>query len=240
MSGIYPTLGFDPAPGNVAKVTEVADNLGTVAREIGEAFTDLTQIGVNGAALAAHGLAKAAGADVSWSKMAFDAVGMIPGGGAAKGALGAAKVLPKAMRAGRAAAQFADDGARLASGANAAATTISRAGAQMVGSRANLVNNVIEGGAKLLGKNPDDVSKLAVNSFESGTKLIGDGAKMAHTAQSGAAVAAGAGVLAVEKGAIQAAKWEAEPYLADAENTVKEYAGNAVDGFQNALAARAS
>ncbi|WP_034272444.1 putative T7SS-secreted protein [Haloechinothrix halophila] len=233
----------------IAKIGDVLSTIGTVLSVVAvatawipgvNAVTAAAAIGVNGAALAAHGLAKAAGADVSWSKMAFDAVGMIPGGGAAKGALGAARVLPKAMRAGRTAAQFADDGARLASGVNAAGKTISRAGAQMVGSRANLANTVIEGGAKLLGKNPDDVSKLAVNSFESGTKLIGDGAKMAHTAQSGAAVATGAGVLAAEKGAMQVAKWEAEPYLAEAENTVKEHAGKAVDGFQNALAARGS
>lgn len=40
----------------------------------------------SGLALAAHGLAKAGGADVSWVAIAFDAVGLIPGfGGIAKG-----------------------------------------------------------------------------------------------------------------------------------------------------------
>lgn len=233
----------------IAKVGDVLSTIGTVLSVVAVAtswipgvnvVTAAAAIGVNGAALAAHGLAKAAGADVSWSKMAFDAVGMIPGGGAAKGALGAAKVLPKALNAGRTAASFADEGAKLTGGLNAAATTISRAGSQMIGSRANLANTVIEGGAKLLGKNPDDVAKLAVNSFESGTKLVGEGAKMAHTAQSGAAVAAGAGIVAAEKSAIQAARWEAEPYLAEAEKTVQAHAGRAVDGFQNALAARAA
>ncbi|MGH3948556.1 MAG: putative T7SS-secreted protein, partial [Pseudonocardiaceae bacterium] len=47
-TGNYPSLGFDPAPGSVAGVTEVANNLGSVARELGEAYSDLTQIGRSG------------------------------------------------------------------------------------------------------------------------------------------------------------------------------------------------
>lgn len=41
----YPALGFDPAPGGVPTVAEVATNLENVARELGEAYTDLIQIG---------------------------------------------------------------------------------------------------------------------------------------------------------------------------------------------------
>lgn len=47
-TGHYPALGFDPAPGAVARVSEVATNLGTVARELGEAYSDISQIGRSG------------------------------------------------------------------------------------------------------------------------------------------------------------------------------------------------
>lgn len=47
-TGHYPSLGFDPAPGAVAKVNEVATNLGTVARELGEAYESLSRIGRSG------------------------------------------------------------------------------------------------------------------------------------------------------------------------------------------------
>ncbi|MCU1681531.1 MAG: hypothetical protein JWQ81_2270 [Amycolatopsis sp.] len=41
----YPALGFDPAPGTVAKVADVAATLGKVATEIGQAYEDLTRLG---------------------------------------------------------------------------------------------------------------------------------------------------------------------------------------------------
>ena len=44
-TGNYPALGFDPAPGAVAKVSEVAATLGKVAADIGQAYEDLTGLG---------------------------------------------------------------------------------------------------------------------------------------------------------------------------------------------------
>lgn len=45
MSGKYPALGFDPAPGSIGAITDLADGLGTIAEQLGEAHTDLTRIG---------------------------------------------------------------------------------------------------------------------------------------------------------------------------------------------------
>lgn len=44
-AGSYPALGFDPAPGVVAKVMDVAATLGQVAGEMGQAYDDLTRLG---------------------------------------------------------------------------------------------------------------------------------------------------------------------------------------------------
>lgn len=41
----YPALGFDPAPGIVDRVQGMADNLATVAKELGEAHASLTSVG---------------------------------------------------------------------------------------------------------------------------------------------------------------------------------------------------
>ncbi|MGH3621900.1 MAG: putative T7SS-secreted protein [Sciscionella sp.] len=43
----YPALGFDPAPGMVARVTEVATNLDRIATEMGQAHSDLTTLGTS-------------------------------------------------------------------------------------------------------------------------------------------------------------------------------------------------
>lgn len=43
-SGLYPALGFDPAPGVVATVTDVATTLGKVATDIGIAHDDLAKL----------------------------------------------------------------------------------------------------------------------------------------------------------------------------------------------------
>jgi uncharacterized protein YukE/ElaB/YqjD/DUF883 family membrane-anchored ribosome-binding protein len=47
-TGSYPALGFDPAPGTVAKVADVAATMGKVAAEIGQAYEDLTRLGKSG------------------------------------------------------------------------------------------------------------------------------------------------------------------------------------------------
>lgn len=44
-TGSYPALGFDPAPGAVARVVDVAATLGQVAAEMGQAYEDLTRLG---------------------------------------------------------------------------------------------------------------------------------------------------------------------------------------------------
>ncbi|ASU78345.1 hypothetical protein CDG81_08615 [Actinopolyspora erythraea] len=222
----------------IAKVGDVLSTVGTVLSVVAaatswipgvNAVTACAAVGVSAAALGTHALAKAAGADVSWSKMAFDAIGMIPGGGAAKGGLAAAKVVPKAVKSGKTAAKFADTG-KVAAGAEAAGKTLNRAGAQAVGSRANMVNKALK---------PFGGEGVALNSWKTGERAMVTGSeKMAHTAQSGAAVAAGTGVLAAEKSAIMVGKWEAQPYIEKGENAVKDAAGNATRGFQNALAAR--
>lgn len=45
MTGSYPTLGFDPAPGTVANVESAANNLQRVAQRMGTAHDSLTKIG---------------------------------------------------------------------------------------------------------------------------------------------------------------------------------------------------
>jgi uncharacterized protein YukE len=45
MGGKYPALGFDPAPGNLTTITDLADSMETIAEQLGEAHTDLTRIG---------------------------------------------------------------------------------------------------------------------------------------------------------------------------------------------------
>ncbi len=222
----------------IAKIGDVLSTVGTVLSVVAaatswipgvNAVTACAAVGVSAAAVGTHALAKAAGAKVSWSTMAFDAIGMIPGGGAAKGGLAATKILPKATNSGKTAAKFAESG-KVAAGAEASAKSLNRSGAQAVGSRANMVNNVI---SKFGGEG------LAVNSWKTGESAMLTGSeKVAHTAQSGSAVAAGTGVLATEKGAVMVGKWEAQPYIEKGETAVKDAAGNAAHGFQNALAAR--
>lgn len=222
----------------IAKVGDVLSTVGTVLSVVAaatswipgvNAVTACAAVGVSAAALGTHALAKAAGAKVSWSTMAFDAIGMIPGGGAAKGGLAAAKVVPKAVKSGKTAAKFADTG-KVAAGAQAASKTVNRAGAQAVGSRANMVNKVVN---KFGGEG------VALNSWKTGERAMVTGSeKMAHTAQSGAAIATGTGVLAAEKSGIMVAKWEAQPYIEKGENAVKDAVGNAASGFHNAMAAR--
>jgi len=45
MAREFPALGFDPAPGNIDRINTLADNLGTIARDLGEAHTDLVNLG---------------------------------------------------------------------------------------------------------------------------------------------------------------------------------------------------
>lgn len=100
-------------------------------------------VGVNGAALAAHGLAKAAGANVGWSTLAFDAVGMIPGGGVAKGALGAVKAAPAVGRAvARGVRGAADVGEAISRGGRAAGEVLEERSKKQFGKWVDNYNNV--------------------------------------------------------------------------------------------------
>ncbi|MBP0458675.1 putative T7SS-secreted protein [Streptomyces montanisoli] len=60
-----------------------------------------------GGALAAHGAAKLGGADVGWTKLAFDGVGVVPAGGFGKDLVAGVKVSVKAAKAGDAANKLA-------------------------------------------------------------------------------------------------------------------------------------
>ncbi|TCO52812.1 putative T7SS-secreted protein [Actinocrispum wychmicini] len=217
----------------IAKIGDVLSAIGTVLSIVAvatswipgvNAVTAAAAVGVSAAAMGTHLLAKAAGANVSWSTIGFDAIGMIPGGGSAKGAIGAAKVLPKAFKAGKAAATFAEDGTKIAKGVQAGMKTISRAGAQQIGGGANLLNKGVKGINAVGGKlGAPKIGEFAVNTFETGgKKLLGSGPKLAHTAQSGAAVVAGATVNTIKTGAVTVGKWEAQPYVENA----KEGAAN--------------
>jgi phage shock protein A len=228
----------------IAKIGDVLSAIGTVLSVVAvatswipgvNAVTAAAAVGVSAAAMGTHLLAKAAGADVSWTKIGFDAIGMIPGGGSAKGVVGAVKVLPKAIKAGKNAAKFAEEGSKVAKGISAATKTISRAGVQKVGANANLVNNLfvkpVNKVAGLLGREAPLLDKLAVRSVETGGKTLLRTTEMVHTAHSGAAVIAGAAVETVKQGAVTVGKWEAQPYIDNAKD-------NAMSTFQNAVSGR--
>lgn len=120
----------------INKVGDVLSTVGTVLSIATVACAAIPVVGevvgaaalaVNGAALAAHGLAKAAGAKVGWSTLAFDAVGMIPGGGAVKGELGALKAAPRLIRAVTRGAKGAEGlGEAVGKGAEAGGKVLSR------------------------------------------------------------------------------------------------------------------
>lgn len=224
---------------DINKVGDVLSTVGTVLSVVAaatswipgvNAVTTAAAVGVSAAALGAHALAKAGGAKVSGSTMAFDALGAIPGGGAAKGAVGSAKVLPKAARA----AKGAEGGLKASS--QAASQVLRESGQQAVG-----------GGAKM-SKKLFGLGEADVRSVESGGRSalnratlghLGGEAKV-HYAESGRAVAAGASTLAVKNSAVMVGKWEAQPYIEQGESVVKDHAGKASDGFQKALSGRAS
>ncbi|GAA1966884.1 putative T7SS-secreted protein [Amycolatopsis minnesotensis] len=229
----------------IAKIGDVLSAVGTVLSVVAaatswipgvNAVTAAAAVGVSAAAAGTHLLAKAAGANVSWSTIAFDGLGMIPGAGAGKGALGAAKVLPKAVKAGRNAAKFAEEGSKMASGARAMGKTFSRAGSQQIGGGANLVNKGIDGVnkvAKFLGKEGEGIQNLTVNSWKPGGRslaTLGLTEKALHTAESGAAVAAGAAVVTGKQAVVTVGKWEAEPYVEQGREAVSQGVSKALGG----------
>lgn len=152
-------------------------------------------VGVNGAALATHGLAKAAGADVGWSTLAFDGLGMIPGGGVAKGGLGLAKAAP-AVR------QAVVQGVRGAADVGEAISRGGRAAAE-----------ALEGLSKTQFK--DWVKTYNTIAEKVGVEAVAVGSSAAHVA--------GAAVGTVQKVGIAAGTWVAEPYLERAGEVGKDF-----------------
>jgi uncharacterized protein YoxC len=93
---------------DIAKIGDILSDVGGVLSIATIATAEIPVVGevvgaaaitVEAAALATHGLAKAAGANVSWTKMGFDALGTIPGGGAINSELGILKAAPRLARA---------------------------------------------------------------------------------------------------------------------------------------------
>jgi hypothetical protein len=194
----------------IAKIGDVLSAVGTVLSVatvacaaipiVGEVVASAA-IGVNGAALAAHGLAKAAGANVSWSTLAFDAVGLIPGGGAAKG-LGALKATTRLANAFGRGAKFAKGAEGLeaaAKGAEAAGKVLPRMAKANFEGMVNVYNKIVPKAAE-----------VAVDSV-------------------GGAVA-GIAVGTVKNVGITVAKWEAQPYVDNAKHAGKEFVDKLTHG----------
>ncbi|MCU1679999.1 MAG: hypothetical protein JWQ81_738 [Amycolatopsis sp.] len=75
---------------------------------------------------------------------------------------------------------------------------------------------------------------LAVNSWKTGGKslaTLGLTDKVAHTAQSGAAVIAGTSVATVKQAAVTVGKGEAQPYIEQGKNTVMNGVHSALGGW---------
>lgn len=223
----------------IAKIGDVLSDIGTVLSIVAAAtswipvvgeITMAAAVGVSGLAMGAHLLAKAAGANVSWSTIAFDGLGMIPGAGAGKGAIGAAKVLPRVAKSAKGAMAVAEDGSKLAAGVKAASTAFSRSGAQELGKYAHYADKGLGFGAKLIGKG-EQYGGLALNSWETGGKTLLRTTEVLHTAQSGAAVVAGTTLLTGKVAAVQVGKWEAQPYIEQGKESI-------MNGFDNAVGRR--
>lgn len=210
----------------IAKIGDALSAVGTVLSVaaaataaipiVGEVVEGVS-IGVNGEALAAHALAKAAGAKVSDTTLAMDALGMVPGGAMLKGATGAIKAVRVAKVATKA-FQAADDGVRLATGAEAAGKALEEMGTRQLGSwahQAQVISKVVPGLS----------DRIGVQAVKLGTKTV-------YEATNAAGRVAGAVVGGVEKGAIQVGKWEAPSILNHAENWARDV-GNTAFGSLN-------
>ncbi|MCO1574873.1 hypothetical protein M8C13_03750 [Crossiella sp. SN42] len=153
-------------------------------------------VGVSAAGLAVHGLAKAAGADVSWKTLATDAIGVIPGGGIAKTMFGATKVISSANAAVGAARGAASVGQAVSRGAAAAKDVLATASRAQADKWLGTANRV----AEALGKAP--------NTFAAGT-------------QAGNIAAATVGAATTAAGTT--GKILAEPYLDRAKEVGQQY-----------------
>lgn len=188
----------------IKKIGDVLSTVGTVLSVAAVACAPIpivgevvaaAALGVNGAALGAHALAKAAGANVGWGTLAFDAVGMIQGGGAVKGALGGAKAAPRLIRAV----------VKGSGGAKGAVETISEGG----GAAGKVVQRLSRDQFAGWVKHANVVGKLVkAPAIEVGTT---------------AGRVAGTVVGTVEKGAVTVGTWVGEPYIDRGKEAAGDY-----------------
>lgn len=181
----------------IAKVGDVLSAVGTVLSVAAAATAEIpvvgevvegVSLGVNAEALAAHSLAKAAGAKVSDATLAADALSMVPGGAMLK----STKVVQvaKAFRA-------ADEGGRMAAGGRA----MEEASAGQLGKWAHQAQ-------VLVSKVPKLSERIGVTAVETGKKTV-------YTASNAAGRVAGAVVGTGWKVGVQVGKWEAPTLIND-------------------------
>lgn len=165
---------------DIAKIGDILSDVGSVLSIATLATAEIPIVGevvgaaaitVNAAALAAHGLAKAAGANVSWTKMGFDALGIIPGGGAINSETGLIKAAPRLIKAvtkgGKgmeSLGQVAEDGGKV----------ISRLSTAQMGKWAGTFDKV----ASVFGR---DAEKASEASSKVGGMAVGAAQKIATT-----------------------------------------------------------
>lgn len=195
----------------IAKIGDVLSAVGTALSIAAAATAEIpivgevvegVSIGVNASALGAHALAKAAGADVSNATLAQDAIGLIPGGGMLKGAT-AARNVAKVAKSARTAFQAAEDGSRLARGAEAAGKTLTDLSKTQFTKWTNTAGKIL--------KAVPGVSEKALDG------------KVASTV-------AGTVVGAAQKTAFKVGLWQIQPYAGNAEDAAKGAASSVIHG----------
>ena len=112
--------------GDVGAALSIATVVLAPVPVVGE-IVGASAIGVNAAALIAHTLAKAGGADVSWSKIPSDALGIIPGGGAVAGNASALKAAPRMIKAVSRGGKGLENAGRAMEDSNKVITRLSKA-----------------------------------------------------------------------------------------------------------------
>jgi hypothetical protein len=142
----------------IAKIGDVLSDVGAALSVVTAATAEIPVVGevaeaasltVNGAALTTHGIAKAAGADVSYTTLAMDGLGMIPGGGVLRGAVLPVKLgkVAKAASAGTKALRTAQRGEKLGSAAGGVGKFLTRESKAAVASRGAVARESLQSAA---------------------------------------------------------------------------------------------
>jgi hypothetical protein len=209
----------------IAKIGDALSVVGTVLSVAAAATAEIpivgevvegVSIGVNAEALGAHALAKAAGAKVSDATLAMDAISMVPGGTMLK-SMKTLKVAKQLVSSTAKAVRYADDGAKIAKGMDAAGTVLERAGTRQLGSWAN--------GAKTLAKWVPGLPERTIEKIGVTPIKIGD--ETVHVATNTVGRVAGAVVGGVEKGTVKVLE---DRYESNAEDAAKNVAAQALHG----------